>query len=74
MMESALDTSKTNQNEDPPDFRDSTISELSCNIDPPTDDEEEGVVLPSTMDEEQALPNANGHVNSSGQVVVNGRG
>jgi len=64
MMESALDT--TNKDfEDPPDFRDSTISELSCNIDPPTDDEEEGVVLPSTTDEEQALPN----VNSSGQVT-----
>ena len=52
MMESALDTTKTNNNEDP--FRDSTISELSCNIDPPTDDEEEGVALPSTTDEEQA--------------------
>ena len=72
MMESALDATKTNNNnEDPPDFRDSTISELSCNIDPPTDDEEEGVVLPSTMDEEQTLSNTNGYVNSSGQVVVN---
>jgi len=65
MMESALDKTNTNNNDDPPDFRDSTISELSCNIDPPTDDEEEGVVLPSTMDEEQALPN----VNPSGQVT-----
>ena len=61
MMESALDTPKTQtkENEDPPDFRDSTISELSCNIDPPTDDEDEGVVLPSATDEEQALPNEN---------------
>ena len=55
-MESALETKKNN--DDPPNFRDSTISELSCNIDPPTDDEDEGVVLPNTMDEEQALPNS----------------
>ena len=32
---------------------------MSCNIDPPTDDEDEGVVLPSATDEEQALPNEN---------------
>ena len=68
MIESALDTT-TNNNDDPPDFRDSQISELSCNIDPPTDDEDEGVVLPSTADEEQALSNTNGHGNSSGQAT-----